>query len=153
MPAPSDKQSADGDLLIVGNRIAIPRDEFSFTFVRSSGPGGQNVNKVNTKVRLRWDVVASVSLSEPIKQRFLQKYRRRINADGEFLTTSQRFRDQRRNITDCLEKLQALLAEVAEPPRPRKPTKPSRGSIKRRLENKRQQSQRKQQRRRPKMDD
>lgn len=146
------KQSAD-HVLIVTRSIRIPRDEFTFTFMRSSGPGGQNVNKVNTKVRLRWDVTGSPSLSEAVKARFQQAYSRRITAEGDLLITSQRYRDQVRNIDDCLEKLRELLAAVAAPPRRRKKTRPSRASKERRLKGKREQSERKRSRRKPGRDD
>jgi ribosome-associated protein len=147
-----EKPSRD-DLLIVTRSIRIPRDEFTFTFMRSSGPGGQNVNKVNTKVRLRWDVANTPSLSEAVRERFQQKYSRRITTEGELLITSQRYRDQARNIDDCLEKLRELLAAVASPPRRRKKTKPSRAAKERRLKAKRQQSDRKRNRRPPSRDD
>ena len=127
--------------------------EKSFTFMRSSGPGGQNVNKVNTKVRLRWDVAKSPSLSEAVRERFQKTYSRRITTEGDLLITSQRYRDQVRNIDDCLEKLRELLASVAAPPRRRKKTKPSRGSKERRLQGKREQSERKRSRRKPGRDD
>lgn len=149
MNAPENDNPADDQLLVVTTRIQIPKEEFRFTFVRSSGPGGQNVNKVSTKARLHWMVVDSPSLDEAVKQRFLQKYRRRISTDGEFQLTSQRFRDQSRNVDDCLEKLRVMLAEVAVAPKPRKKTKPSRASRQRRLAEKRRQSARKQLRRRP----
>ena len=149
MNAPENDNPADDQLLVVTTRIQIPKEEFRFTFVRSSGPGGQNVNKVSTKARLHWMVVDSPSLDEAVKQRFLQKYRRRISTDGEFQLTSQRFRDQSRNVDDCLEKLRVMLAEVAVAPKPRKKTKPSRASQQRRLAEKRRQSARKQLRRRP----
>ena len=117
--------------------------------MRSSGPGGQNVNKVNTKVRLRWPVVESPSLPDPVKKRLLEKYHRRINSDGELLITSQRYRDQSRNVDDCLEKLRELLTDVGTTPKPRKKTKPSRASKERRLREKRVQSDRKRSRRKP----
>jgi len=148
-----DDSPADDQRLVVSERIKIPTSEFTFTFMRSSGPGGQNVNKVSTKARLHWRVVDSPSLDAAVKQRFLRKYRRRISSDGEFQLTSQRFRDQSRNVDDCLEKLCGLLAEVAVAPKPRRKTKPSRASQARRLAEKRRQSARKKLRRRPPTDE
>jgi ribosome-associated protein len=133
-------------MLMVTARLKIPLREFRFTFSRSSGPGGQNVNKLNTKAQLRWPVMESPSLSEAVRRRLVAKYGRRITSDGDFLVTSQRFRDAGRNVADCLEKLRAMLAEVAVAPKRRKPTRPTRSSVRRRLENKRKKSQRKQQR-------
>lgn len=142
-------QATPADVLEVTGRLRIPLQEFSYEFMRSSGPGGQNVNKVNTKVRLRWPVADSPSLQESLRQRILERYRRRINTEGELLVTSQRYRDQERNRNDCLEKLGALLREVAEAPRRRRPTRPTRASKERRLEGKRRRSRRKQLRRSP----
>ncbi len=147
-------ESADDDKhIVVNERLTIPRDEITFTFMRSSGPGGQNVNKVNTKVRLRWSVKSTDSLEDDVKERFMRKYRRRITTDGDFILTSQRYRDQSRNVADCLEKLKTMLMEVAESPAKRKKTKPSRASVRRRIGEKRRRSQRKQQRRPPGEDD
>jgi ribosome-associated protein len=134
-------------MLFVNPRLQIPLAEFEFTFVRSSGPGGQNVNKVNSKASLRWPVMASPSLSEAVRTRFLAKYRNRVTAEGDLLLVSQRYRDQGRNVTDCLDKLRAMLADAATPPVHRKRTRPSRGSIERRLEGKREKSRKKQGRR------
>ena len=136
-------------MLVVNNRLAIPLDEFRFTFVRSSGPGGQNVNKVASKAQLRWQVVESPSLPEDVRQRFLAKYGNRVNAGGELVLDSQRYRDAPRNQADCLEKLRRMLADVAKPPRRRKRTRPTRASVERRLMSKRQQSERKRRRRPP----
>jgi ribosome-associated protein len=133
-------------MLVVNPRLSIPLREFVFTFARSSGPGGQNVNKLNTKATLRWNVTASGSLPEAVKARFLAKYRRRITNEGHLVIQSQRFRDQGRNIADCLEKLRAMLAEAAIAPKRRKPTKPSRASKQRRLKAKNERSSLKQQR-------
>jgi ribosome-associated protein len=108
---------------------------------------------VNTKVRLRWDVARSPSLPEAVRERFQRTYARRITAEGDLLITSQRYRDQVRNIDDCLEKLRELLAAVATPPRRRKKTRPSRASKERRLQGKREQSERKRSRRKPGRDD
>ena len=134
-------------MLAVNSRLKIPLKEFQFTFARSGGPGGQNVNKLNTKATLRWRVTTSPSLPEPVRQRFLRRYRRRITTEGELVMHSQRFRDAGRNVADCLEKLRAMLAEVAAPPKPRRPTRPTRASQRRRLEEKRKLSQKKQGRR------
>jgi len=134
-------------MLTVTARLKIPLKEIRFTFARSSGPGGQNVNKLNTKAQLRWNIKESPSLPEAVRRRFLAKYGRRVTTEGEFLMTSQRFRDAGRNVADCLEKLRAMLVEVATPPKRRKPTKPTKGSVRRRLENKRKTSKRKQERR------
>jgi ribosome-associated protein len=130
-------------LLVINSRIQIPREEFHFTFARSSGPGGQNVNKVNSKAVLRWPIMTSPSLPEDVRHRFLVQFPSRVTADGELLLASQQFRDQSRNVADCLEKLKALLSSVAVAPRRRKRTKPSRGSIERRLQTKRERAQKK----------
>jgi len=134
-------------MLTVTTRLQIPLQEFSFSFSRSGGPGGQNVNKVNSKAMLRWPVVSSPSLPEPVRQRLLTKCRRQITAEGDLLIVSQRFRDAGRNTADCLEKLRHLLLEAAAPTRIRKATRPTRGSVRRRIEHKRLQSKKKQQRR------
>lgn len=139
-------------MLIINPQLKIPLREFQFTFVRSSGPGGQNVNKLNTKALLRWPVTRSTSLPEAVRRRFLAKYRRRVTAEGDLLITSQRFRDAGRNVADCLEKLRKMLAEAAVAPKSRKPTRPTRASVRRRLDQKRRQSRKKRQRR-PELED
>lgn len=130
--------------LVINRRIQIDMRELKFTFVRSSGPGGQNVNKVNTKAVLRWPVEATESLPEDVRERFISAYRRRLNDQGQLVVSSQRYRDQRRNVNDCLEKLRAMVARVAKPPRIRKKTRPTAAAVARRLEQKQKQSQKKQ---------
>lgn len=133
--------------LKVNGSISIPLREISFGFSRSGGAGGQNVNKVNTKVSLRWIPAASRSLPEPVLDRLLEKAGRRINADGVLQITSQRYRDQGRNVADCLEKLRALVASVAVAPKKRKKTKPTKAASERRLADKRRRARKKEDRR------
>ncbi len=133
--------------------IQIPDDEFEFTFARSGGPGGQNVNKVNSKAVLRWTPMSNNTLPGPIQSRFLQRYANRLTSEGELILTSQKYRDQGRNIEDCLEKLREMVIAVVIPPTPRRATKPSKASKIRRTEAKSQHSERKQQRRRPGSDE
>lgn len=130
-------------------RIAIPLRELRFQYARSSGAGGQNVNKVETKATLRWAVAESTALPAAVRARFLARHARRITRDGELVLSSQRFRDRGRNVADCIEKLHALLDEVAVAPRKRRPTKPTRAAKERRLEHKRRRSSLKAARRRP----
>jgi ribosome-associated protein len=139
-------------MLVVNDRLKIPLREFRFSFARSSGPGGQNVNKLNTKALLRWAVLKSPSLPEPVRSRLLARQRRRVTAEGDLLVSSQRFRDAGRNVADCLEKLRAMLAEAAAVPSPRRPTRPTRASVERRLGQKRRRSQKKR-RRRPELEE
>lgn len=136
-------------MLVVNARLQIPLREFNFSFARSGGPGGQNVNKVNTKATLRWNVNASESLPAAVRERFIAKYGRRITDEGELVLQSQRFRDQGRNVADCIEKLREMLTLVAVTPKKRRPTKPSKASQQRRLETKQRQSEKKQRRRPP----
>ena len=140
-------------VLEVTAAVRIPLAEFSFEYMRSSGPGGQNVNKLNTKVRLRWPLAGSPSVDDALRERIEQKYRRRINGVGEFLVTSQRYRDQERNRADCLEKLAELLREVAAPPRRRRPTRPTRAARQRRLDRKKRHSRQKHLRQQPRDSD
>ena len=134
-------------MLIVNSRIRIPMAEFQFTFARSSGPGGQNVNKVNSKAMLRWRVLESRSLPDDVRERLLTRYGKRITGEGDLIVSSQRFRDQGRNVSDCLEKLREMLAAIATPPKRRRPTRPSRAAIARRVETKQKRSRQKQMRR------
>jgi ribosome-associated protein len=140
------------DPLRVNSRIVIPQSELRFSFVRSSGPGGQNVNKVNSKAQLRWSVVGSKSLPEDVRTRVLARYGSRITDRGEIVLTSQRYRDQARNVGDCLTKLREMLAAVAVPPRRRKKTKPPRGANESRLRDKRAKADKKRSRSGPDAD-
>ncbi len=136
-------------VLVVDSQIQIPLSDLRLTFSRSSGPGGQNVNKVNSKVTLHWNVVSSPYLPDDVRQRFLVRYRSRISADGEIVLYSQNHRDQLRNRLDCLEKLRQLILSVRRPPRRRRKTLPSRAARERRLQDKHRHSDKKRQRRRP----
>ncbi len=136
-------------LLIVNEQIRIPEAEFQWTFVRSGGPGGQNVNKVASKAVLRWNIMASPSVPPSVKQRFRSQQHRRITAEGDLVLTCQRSRDQGRNVEECLEKLRGLLLIAATPPVPRRPTKPTRSSKLRRLQAKKHRTGLKQGRRQP----
>ncbi|MGA2031568.1 MAG: alternative ribosome rescue aminoacyl-tRNA hydrolase ArfB [Thermoguttaceae bacterium] len=133
-------------MLHVTPEIRIPLSELQFSFARSSGPGGQNVNKVNSKALLRWPVAESRSLPPDVRSRLLQKYASRLTSEGELLVSSQRYRDAPRNVADCLEKLRTMIAAVARPPKRRKPTRRTQGSVRRRLEQKRQRSETKRRR-------
>jgi ribosome-associated protein len=134
-------------MLEIAPQIQIPDGEFQWTFVRSGGPGGQNVNKVASKAVLRWNLAGSSSLPDDIKARLHTHERGRITSEGDLLITSQRYRDQERNKQDCLEKLRNMISQASLPPRARKASKPSRASRERRLQVKRHRSQIKKSRR------
>jgi ribosome-associated protein len=107
--------------------------ELAFEFYRSSGPGGQNVNKVATAVRLRFDLGGSPSLPEEVKRRLARLAGRRVTADGVLILEAQRFRTQERNRADALERLTTWIARSWEKPKPRRPTRATAGSRERRL--------------------
>ena len=130
------------ETLTVNPTLQIPLDELEFTFARSSGPGGQNVNKVNSKAVLHWNPSTSLAWPAPeIRWRFLQRHAARITNDGDVVIMSQRYRDQPKNIDDCLEKLRGMIAEILSPPKKRRPTKPTKGSQQRRLNEKKLRSE------------
>lgn len=135
--------------LDVNAAVQISIDEIQFTFARSSGPGGQNVNKVSSKALLRWNATTSPSVPDEIRPRLLARLGQRLTATGDVVLQSQRFRDQGRNTADCLEKLRELLAAALARPKTRRPTKPSRASVERRIKSKEATSQKKRQRRAP----
>ena len=139
-------------LHITGN-VQIPLTEVEFTFARSGGPGGQNVNKVNSKAILRWRVTESSSLPEDLRARLLRTFSRRITTEGDLILTSQKYRDQSSNVNDCLEKLRQMVEQVAIPPKVRRPTKTTTAAKRKRLESKSQHSAKKQSRRAPRGDE
>lgn len=135
------------DDLVVNGRLTIPAAELRASFSRSSGPGGQNVNKVNSRASLRWQVIDQPRLPADWKQRLIARCGGRITRQGDLLLHSDRYRDQPRNLEDCRQRLAELLRQSAEPPLKRKKTKPSLASKRRRLEEKRRVSEKKQARR------
>lgn len=124
----------------------IPEDDLVVRFARSSGPGGQNVNKVSTKVELRLMLERTRCLTVPRKRRLREAYPSHATASGEFVITSDKYRSQSRNHSDAIERLSSMIAQIWLPPKPRVDTKPSRASKERRLAAKRVQSDRKRER-------
>ena len=103
--------------------MKIPREELEISFSRSSGPGGQNVNKVATRVEVRFHLESAAWIALATRVRLAALHPRRLNREGEFIMVSSRFRSQGRNIEDCIEKLEGLLEKAAKRPRRRVPTR------------------------------
>jgi len=129
--------------LVVNNRLTIPGSKLVASFSRSSGPGGQNVNKVNSKVTLRWQVGDQSELPADWQRRLLARHGNRVNREGELLIHSDRYRDQPRNLDDCRQRLVEWLLECETAPRERKKTRPTRSSQRRRLDAKSRLSEKK----------
>lgn len=127
--------------------LSVPDDELTWTFARSGGPGGQNVNKVNSRAVLRWALGRNLSLPEEVRTRLRSRQRNRITAEGDLVIQSQQHRSQERNREECLILLRTLITEALTAPKVRRPTKPTRGAKLRRLAAKKRHSQRKQDRR------
>ena len=123
-------------MIQITRSIFLDERELEVSFVRASGPGGQNVNKVSTAVELRWNVALSPALSEPVRARLMKLAGRRLTLDGVLIIQADQFRSQDRNRADALDRLIRLVREAAIVPIPRRPTRPTLGSKKRRLESK-----------------
>jgi len=130
--------------IIIDALVQVPATAVQMTAVRASGPGGQNVNKVSSKVELRVDLAAIAGLDDDARARLDGLAAPRLDAEGLLLVTSQRTRDRERNLEDAREKVRALIRRAMVRPVPRKQTRPSRAAVRRRLTDKRKTAERKQ---------
>jgi ribosome-associated protein len=121
-------------LIPINGYLFLDDSEVEESFIRASGPGGQNVNKVSSAVQIRFDLSGSRSLPEDVRERLARLAGRRLTRDGVIVIIAQRYRTQERNREDALDRLVALIRRAAEAPTPRRPTKPSRAAKERRLE-------------------
>ena len=133
-------------MITITDTLGLDDTEISESFIRASGPGGQNVNKVASAVQLRFDVRGSPSLPFPVRERLERLAGNRVSQDGVLIITARRFRSQERNRADAQERLVALIRRAATPPPRRRPTRPSAASRERRLADKVQRARLKQQR-------
>lgn len=137
----------------INDTLSIPDEELQFSYARSGGPGGQNVNKVSSKAILHWNLEANATLPAEVKERLRAQQRQRLTTEGELVIQSQAFRDQAKNVEACRVKLREMIEAALHVPKTRKATKPSKASKRRRLDAKRQNSARKAGRRDPSGDD
>ncbi len=127
--------------IVVTPRLTIPVGELEISFARSGGPGGQNVNKVSSKVDLRWNPTTSLALTNDDRLLLLDKLKNRLTTEGQLIVTSQLTRDQIKNRQDALSKLALIVRAALDRPKPRKPTKVSKGAKRRRVADKRHKSE------------
>lgn len=123
-------------MIVIKDNITILKNELSLSFARSSGPGGQNVNKVNSKAVLHWNIEENYSLRVSVKIRFKKRFANRINNEGYVVISSESSRDRETNIKNCYDKLKDMVLSVWSPPKRRIPTAPSKSSKERRVDSK-----------------
>jgi len=133
-------------MIQVNENISLDENEIQEEFVRASGPGGQNVNRVATAVQLRFDILNSASLPEDVRRRLLRVGGSRVTREGILVIDARRFRTQEQNRSDARERLIGLVRKAAEKPKPRRKTKPTAASKRKRFQEKRRRSRIKQQR-------
>lgn len=133
-------------MIPISDSLALDESELDESFIRASGPGGQNVNKVASAVQLRFDIRHSPSLPADLRQRLERLAGKRVSQDGVLVITAQRFRSQERNRQDALDRLIGLIRRAASPPPPRRPTRPTAASRRQRLADKARRARLKRQR-------
>ncbi len=139
--------------LVIDEKVTLPGHDLEWTAVRASGPGGQNVNKVSSKIELTFDLDDSVALTDAVKARLRVLAKNSLDAEGRVLVTSQKTRDQSKNLADAREKLREIILKALVVPKKRKPTKPTKGSKVKRLTTKKKVGAKKAARKPPRRDD